>query len=194
MTQIQSEFDSKSQSNPSMDSGSEGLRNTANSSELELSATQDSINELLSPRQLPDADVVIFDGQCVFCQGQVKNLKRLDGKNRLAYISLHDAFVAENFPDLSYEELMEQIYVIPNSPTGYTATRFGGARAIRYLTRRLPKLWILAPLLHIPFTLPIVQWFYKQVANRRYKIAGKSGPVCDENGTCDLHFGDAKKK
>ena len=150
--------------------------------------------ELLSPVQLPNADVVIFDGQCVFCQGQVKNLKRFDGKNRLSFISLHDPFVSENFPDLSHEQMMEQMYIVPNSANGYTTARHGGAAALRYLTRRLPRLWIFAPLLHIPFTLPIVQWCYKQVAKRRYKIAGKSVTGCDENGTCELHFDDKGKK
>ncbi|MFK7766573.1 MAG: thiol-disulfide oxidoreductase DCC family protein [Mariniblastus sp.] len=150
--------------------------------------------DLQTPQQLPNADVVIFDGQCVFCTKQVKNLKFFDGKNRLSFVSLHDSFVAEHFPDLSFEQMMKQIYVIPNSPNGYTSDRYGGAAALRYLTRRLPRLWIAAPLLHIPFTLPIVQWVYSQIAKRRYKIAGKSGPVCDENGTCELHFGDRSKK
>lgn len=146
---------------------------------------------LPSPKDFPQADVVIYDGDCVFCSHQVKNLVRLDGKNRLAFISLHDEFVAEQFSDLSYDQLMEQIYLIPSAgKDGYTNQRLGGAAAIRYLTRRLPKLWLLAPLMHIPFTLPIWQWGYTQIAKRRYKIAGKSGPQCDENGSCELHFKD----
>lgn len=147
-------------------------------------------NGLPTPIDFPDADVVIYDGNCVFCIGQVKNLQRLDGKNRLAFISLHDPFVTEHFSDLSHDELMEQLYLVPNSANGYSPKRYGGAAAIGYLSRRLPKLWVLAPLMHIPFTLPIWQWMYKVVAKRRYKIAGKNGPACDENGTCDLHFKD----
>lgn len=143
-----------------------------------------------SPIELPRADLVIFDGDCVFCTGQVKNLMRFDGNDRLAFISLHDEFVAEHFPDLSHEQMMEKIFVVPNSKSGYTDQRYGGAAGIRYLTRRLPKLWIFAPLFHIPFTQPIQQWCYRQIAKRRYKIARKTGPDCDENGTCDLHFKD----
>lgn len=149
-------------------------------------------NGLPSPREFPKADVVIYDGRCVFCKKQVGNLMWFDGKNRLAFISLHDAWVAEHFPDLSYDDLMEQMYLIPASEHGYSSARHGGAAAIRYLSRRLPLLWILAPLTHIPFTLPIQQWLYQQVAKRRYKIAGKQGPPCDEDGTCELHFGDKK--
>jgi len=144
------------------------------------------------PRDFPNADVVIYDGRCVFCAKQVKNLIRLDGKNRLAFASLHDEFIAQQFPDLSYEQMMEQMYLVPvaSDKAGYSSKRLGGAHAIRHLTWRLPKLWIFAPLLHFPFTMPIWKWIYAQVANRRYKVAGKSASVCDEDGTCDLHFKD----
>ena len=145
-----------------------------------------------SPGDYPGADVVIYDGQCVFCTKQVSNLMKLDGKNRLAFVSLHDEFVAEQFPDLGYDQLMEQIYLVPSAGEegGYSSQRLGGAAAIRHLTCRLPKLWIMAPLMHIPFTMPFWQWGYKQIAKRRYKIAGKSGPQCDDDGSCDLHFKD----
>lgn len=147
--------------------------------------------DLPSPQQFPQADVVIYDGKCVFCTKQVENLKRLDGKNRLAFVSLHDPFVAAHFSDLSFEQLMDQIYLIPYGSSGYSSKRLGGAAAIRYLSRRLPKLWLFAPIFHIPFTLPIQQWIYRQIAKRRYKISGKTDSLdCDEDGTCDLHFKD----
>ncbi|MEL7496017.1 MAG: DUF393 domain-containing protein [Planctomycetota bacterium] len=155
--------------------------------------TAEPTHGLPSPREFPNADVVIYDGRCVFCVGQVRNLHWFDGKNRLAFISLHDPWVAEHFPELSYDQLMEQIYLVPASEHGYSEQRLGGMQAVRFVTRRLPKLWIFAPLLHIPFTLPLWQWAYMQVAKRRYKIAGKQGgPECDENGTCEVHFGDKK--
>lgn len=156
-------------------------------------AAPEPTHGLPSPLEFPRADVVIYDGRCVFCQGQVKNLRRFDGRNRLAFISLHDPWVLEQFPDLTHEQMMDQMYLVPATDTGYSNQRFGGAAAIRYLTRRLPKLWILAPLLHIPFSLPLWQWGYRQVAKRRYQIAGKQGDSqCDEGGTCHLHFGDKK--
>ena len=146
-----------------------------------------SENGLPSPLEFAQADVVIFDGKCNFCRGQVARLKRLDGKNRLAFISLHDEFVAEKFPDLSFDQLMSQMYVIPATPTGYSEHRFGGASAVRYLSRRLPILWPIAPVLHLPFSLPVWQRIYQWIAQRRYRIAGKA-EACDPDGTCELHF------
>lgn len=123
--------------------------------------------------------VVLYDGQCNFCTGQVKNLARLDGRDRLRFVSLHDPVVARDYPDLSFEQLMEQMWVI-----AYDGRRFGGADAIRYLSRQLPMLWPLAPLMHIPGTMPLWRYLYRQIAKRRYKIAGRN---CDEGGTCSLH-------
>jgi predicted DCC family thiol-disulfide oxidoreductase YuxK len=140
--------------------------------------------------QNPDADLVLYDGRCVFCTRSVHQLRKFDGKNRLAFVSIHDPLVAERFPDLSLEQLMEQMYVIPHSNPHQ---RYGGAAAIRYLSRRLPKLWLLAPLLHIPFSMPLWQYLYRQVARRRYRLAKHSGE-CDESGTCELHFEQKSEK
>lgn len=78
--------------------------------------------------------------------------------------------------------MMEQMYVV--DPKGNS---YGGAAAVRYLSTRLPWLYVLAPLMHIPFSMPFWQWAYKQVAKRRYLIAGKNADDC-EDGACAVHF------
>ena len=60
-----------------------------------------------------------------------------------------------------------------------------GAAALKYLSRHLRPLWPLAPLLHIPGTLPIWQWCYQQIARRRY-LWGRADE-CD-SGSCRVHF------
>lgn len=137
--------------------------------------------DLPAPEDSPDTDVVIFDGDCRFCQGQVRNLRRLDlGGKRLRFLSLHDPRVAERYPDLTYDQLMEQMYVI--DPKG---GRHGGSDAVRYLSRRLPALWPVMPVLHLPGTAGLWRWAYKQVAARRYQLAGRT---CDQDA-CSLHLG-----
>jgi predicted DCC family thiol-disulfide oxidoreductase YuxK len=134
------------------------------------------------------APTVIYDGQCNFCISQIKNLKRLDLWRMLQFVSLHDPLVAKACPDLSYEQLMEEMWIV--TPDGskhggskYGGSKYGGADALRYLSRKLPLLWPLAPLLHIPGSRPLWAWMYRNVAQRRYAIAGKN---CSE-GTCSLH-------
>lgn len=141
---------------------------------------------LPDPADAPRADVVIYDGQCQFCTSQVRTLHRLDfGGKRLAFLSLHDRRVAERYPDLAYEQLMEQMYVVSRD-----GRRHGGADAVRYLSRRLPALWIAAPVLHVPGSAGVWRSMYRQIAKRRYRLAGKAGPGC-EGDACSLHFGDS---
>jgi predicted DCC family thiol-disulfide oxidoreductase YuxK len=126
--------------------------------------------------------VVLYDGQCNFCRSQIELLKRLGGQNRLRFLSLHDPSVAKKYPDLTSEQLMEQMWIIaPNEK------RYGGAWAVRYLTRVLPILWPLAPILHVPGLMGVWQYLYRQIAKRRYLIAGRQ---CEEGGTCHLHYSD----
>lgn len=134
---------------------------------------------LPSPDERPQADVVIYDGHCRICTGQIRRLARWDRGGRLSYLSLHDPRVPDRYPDLTHEALMKEMYVIDRA-----GRRHAGALAIRYLSRRLPTLWWLAPLLHLPGTRPLWSWLYRQIANRRYRF----GRVADcDGGTCHLH-------
>ena len=137
-------------------------------------------SHLPTPEERPDADVVIFDGHCRFCTGQVQRLNRWDGGGRLAFLSLHDPVVAQRYPDLSHDQLMQDMYLVDRQ-----GHRHRGAAAFRYLSRRLPRLWWLAPVMHIPFSLPLWQFLYRQVAKHRYWF-GKT-EQCDD-GACAVHF------
>ena len=75
---------------------------------------------------LPDADVVIFDGQCRFCNSQVRRLHWLDRGSRLSFLSLHDERVAQRYPELSHADLMRQMYVIDSEGNAH-----GGSDSIR---------------------------------------------------------------
>lgn len=143
--------------------------------------------QLPAPQDWPLADVVIYDGLCQFCTRQVKNLHRWDGKHRIAFISLHDPQISKWAIDLSHDQLMQQMYVV--RPNGQ---RWGGAAAFRYLTRRLPKLWLLAPLLHIPGSLPFWQWGYDLIARQRYRWNRGTDQGC-ESDQCEIHFNPKSK-
>lgn len=141
--------------------------------------------ELVDPDQRPGADVVIYDGHCRFCRGQVERLAKFDRSGRLTFISLHDPRVSQRYPDLTHDQLMAQMYLVDTH-----GHRHAGAAAIRYLSRKLLLLWAAAPLLHLPGSLAIWQWLYQQVARRRYRW-GKTADSCD-SGSCAIHFGEAK--
>lgn len=144
----------------------------------ELAAQAEQNGVFPDPDAFPDRDVVIYDGQCVFCRGSVRQLKRFDRiRPRLAFLSLHDPRVGERYAELSHNQLMDEMWVATKA-----GDRWGGADAVRYLTRCLPLLWVAAPLLHLPGTANLWRWLYRQVAKRRYRIAGRD---CD-SGTCRI--------
>ena len=124
----------------------------------------------------PAYDTVLFDGECRFCQRQIAILRLLDVQRRFIYTSLHESSVSIDFPELSSKQLQEQMFVIDTQGNAR-----GGAVAVRYLSRKLPLLWPLALLLHIPGTLPLWNWLYTFVAKRRLWIAGR----CDDE-SCQL--------
>ncbi len=132
--------------------------------------------------------VVIYDGKWHFCQGQIARLRRWDSANRLTFLSLHDPVVAERYPDLSHDQLMDQMYLIDAK-----GIRYGGAAAFRVISRMLPRLWLVMPLLHIPLTLPFWQWAYRRFAAQRYRWNRDANSDACENGTCDIHFGKSPK-
>jgi predicted DCC family thiol-disulfide oxidoreductase YuxK len=134
---------------------------------------------LPDPADRPDADLIIFDGECRFCRAQVARLARWDRAGRLAFISLHDARVSQRFPDLTHEQLMQDMYLVDRH-----GVRHRGAAVLRYLSWRLRPLWLAAPWLHIPGSLPVWQWLYRQVARRRYRWG--QAKSC-EDGTCHVH-------
>ena len=122
--------------------------------------------------------MIIWDGECNFCRQQVLRLRKLDWSDRLTFLSLHDPRVAQRYPQLTHEQLMAEMWVV--TPDGQ---KFGGADALRQLSRTLPALWPIAPLLHIPLTMPVWRALYRWIARNRYRLAGKN---CN-SGTCDLH-------
>ena len=131
---------------------------------------------MITSRDHPARDTVLYDGQCRFCRSQIAVLRGLDLTGRLAFTSLHDPAVARDYPEISLEDLHRQMYVI--DPRGLAR---GGADAVRYLSRRLMLLWPLALVLHVPGTMPIWQRLYAVVARHRLKIAGSC-----RDGACRL--------
>jgi predicted DCC family thiol-disulfide oxidoreductase YuxK len=141
---------------------------------------------LPTPAERPEADVVIYDGNCRICTAQISRLPWWDCQGKLSYLSLHDQEVARRYPDLTHEMLMRDMYVVDRS-----GRRHRGAAALRDLSLRLRRLWWLAPVLHIPFTLPLWQFLYRQIAARRYRVGRLD--ACDGDA-CALHApGDAPK-
>lgn len=135
---------------------------------------------LPTPTDRPEADVVLYDSQCNFCRAQIRQLVWWDCQMKLSYLSLHDPEVARRWPDISPDRLMQEMCLIDRQ-----GNRHWGPYAFRYLTRRLRRLWWLAPIMHFPGSMFLWRPLYRWVARNRYRFAGKA-VECD-GGTCSLH-------
>jgi predicted DCC family thiol-disulfide oxidoreductase YuxK len=121
---------------------------------------------------------VIYDGQCEICTSQVGKLPWWDCQHHLAYLSLHDPRVSERWPDLSLERLQQEMCLIDRQ-----GRRHWGPEAIRYLTRRLRRLWWALPIAYFPGSMWLWRPLYRWVARNRFRLSGKQ---CAD-GTCQLH-------
>jgi predicted DCC family thiol-disulfide oxidoreductase YuxK len=128
----------------------------------------------------PSAHLVIYDGNCGFCQHQMRRLQRWDRDGQLAYLSLHDPLVKQRWPDLSADDLMREICLV--TPGG---DRFHGADAFKCIARELPRLWPMSAAMSIPFSMPLWRFLYRQFAKRRYRLSEKY--ACDDNA-CEAHL------
>jgi predicted DCC family thiol-disulfide oxidoreductase YuxK len=135
--------------------------------------------QLPTPNDRPNADIVIYDGNCRICTAQVRKLPWWDCQGRLAYLSLHDPEVARRWPDLSHDRLMREMVIIDQY-----GNRHWGPEAIRHLTRRLRRLVWAAPFLYFPGAMHLLRPAYRWIARNRYRLSG--GAACDE-GTCAMH-------
>jgi predicted DCC family thiol-disulfide oxidoreductase YuxK len=124
----------------------------------------------------PVRDTVLYDGHCRFCRSQIALLRRLDITGRLEFTSLHDPHVVTTFPELTQDELLEEMVLVDTRGRAWR-----GAEAVRYLSRRLVALWPLALPLHFPGSMPLWTALYRLVARNRYRIAGS----CTD-GTCRI--------
>ncbi len=136
-------------------------------------------SDLPCPEDRPGADVVLYDGQCVFCRTSAEKLQWWDSQGKLAYLSLHDPQVAERWPEVSLDRLHDEMCVVDQQ-----GHHHWGPYAVRYLSRRLPRLWWLAPLMHLPGIMLLARPAYRLVAKNRYLIAGRNAE-CD-TGACEV--------
>ncbi|MEM8866082.1 MAG: DUF393 domain-containing protein [Planctomycetota bacterium] len=140
--------------------------------------------KLPSPAERPEADIVLYDGQCNFCRASVTKLVWWDCQDKLAYLSLHEPEVAERWPDVSLDRLHEEMCIVERPASPHPGRQHWGAEAIRYLSLRLRRLWWLAPVMYFPGIMLLAKPAYRFIARNRYLIAGKAEEC--ESGTCSI--------
>jgi predicted DCC family thiol-disulfide oxidoreductase YuxK len=135
----------------------------------------------------PGRYVVVFDGRCKFCTLAVRRLTALARRGAIEAVSFHEPGVLDRFPGLTLEACMKQMYLV--TPAGRV---YGGFEAaVRAVATRRIIGWV-ALLYYLPGLRQLLDFTYRHVALRRYRIMGKTAADQCPDGTCALHLREEK--
>lgn len=113
-----------------------------------------------------DKHIVLFDGECVFCQTQVRWLRRLDWRHQFDWLPNAQRFSARRIlPDLDPQALDAAIHCVTQR-----GEILQSSRALRFVFLRLPLLLPVAVLLWIPGMLPLAERVYQWVSRHRHRL------------------------
>ncbi len=127
----------------------------------------------------PGKAVVLYDGECPFCQRGVRILRRLDWLKQLTYQNCRDtAHLPPCTVPLVPQKLIEQMHLVtPNRKSAHV-----GFAAFRWMAWRLPLTVLIAPLLYLPGVPWLGRKAYLWVARKRFDLV-----PCD-NGGCRVNL------
>lgn len=119
--------------------------------------------------------VVLFDGDCAFCQRSVRILKSLDWFKRLTMQNARDP---DHWPaaaePLSLPKMLEEMHLV----TPDRQRTYAGFSAFRWMAWRLPPTMPIAPFLYIPGVLWVGNRIYRWIAKNRYSLVACQDGVC----------------
>jgi predicted DCC family thiol-disulfide oxidoreductase YuxK len=121
--------------------------------------------------------LVIYDGQCRFCQACVAWLRKMDALGRLEYGDARDPSLLARYPGIDPEAALRRLHLVP--PGGEVLEGF---HAFRWLAGRLPALWITWPFLWLPGVAPLGVRVYDLVARNRFAFGTCEAGACEVGG------------
>ena len=119
------------------------------------------------------ARVVIFDGDCAFCQRSIRLGRRLDWLSRIEWLARLSPGVQDRFPSLKANETQNRMVSI--QPDG---RMHGGFYAVRDIALQLPLTCLFALLLYIPGVHWLGEPAYRWIAKNRHYLGGGPSESC----------------
>ena len=116
--------------------------------------------------------MLVYDGQCRFCEHCVGLVRRWDRAGRVIAVPFQDVAAWHGVPGLSCEALATQMHVV--SPVGRV---YAGAAAAAPLLRQLPGGGAVAALLDLPGVGRVASRAYRWVARHRHCL-GCASSAC----------------
>ena len=108
-------------------------------------------------------DVIVFDGLCVMCNSFFKWVLKNDKDDKYLFANIQSNFYKKN---MDINKSIDSIILIKENNIFYES------EAIKYILKDLDKFFLLQLVLNVTPKF-ISNFFYKIIANNRYKIFGK---------------------
>lgn len=132
------------------------------------------------------ADLTVFyDGLCSLCRASAERVRRMDNSRRVELIDLHDASVAQRFPQIDRVIATRWMQAVDRG--GQVSS---GAAAWARIGMLLPGWNLVAWLLLVPGINWIASKVYAWIADNRYRW---NRSICAD-GTCSVHQPGAPSK
>lgn len=111
--------------------------------------------------------VVVYDGACGLCAGNLKWLYRLDHLDVFEAISYQSETLAARFPNLRREECEQALQLV------FTDGRtYAGVDAFREVFLRMPLTFLVGVILWIPPVSWLLRRLYPILSRHRYRLGG----------------------
>ncbi|MEQ8764708.1 MAG: DUF393 domain-containing protein [Planctomycetota bacterium] len=120
---------------------------------------------------------MLYDDACPLCTFQMRSLTWLDWRHRIVWRPLSDPGAESLVPGVERSDLRAAIHCVTAEGDVHR-----GARAIRYVSMRVPLLWPLGLLLWAPGVIWVAEWVYRFVSRHRHRLSKLFG--CE--GACAL--------
>ena len=108
-------------------------------------------------------DIIVFDGLCVMCNSFLKWVLENDKDDKYLFANIQSDFYMKS---MDINKSIDSIILIRESNVFYES------EAIKYILKDLDKFFLLQLVLNVTPKF-ISNFFYKIIANNRYKIFGK---------------------
>jgi len=116
----------------------------------------------------PVKPVVIYDGSCGICAGNLKWLHRLDWLKKFDAMPYQASELLRFFPFLKLEDCEKAMYLV--FPDGRA---YSGADAFREIFMRMPLTFLAGLMMAVPPLPWLLRRLYPVLARNRYRIGGK---------------------
>ena len=108
-------------------------------------------------------DIIVFDGLCVMCNSFLKWVLENDKDDKYLFANIQSDFYTKS---MDINKSIDSIILIKENNIFYES------EAIKYILKDLDKFFLLRLVLNVTPKF-ISNFFYKIIANNRYKIFGK---------------------